>query len=312
MNRLVILEVPAEDRGKRLDAWLAGEMEGISRSRVRQLLDEGLVTLFEGTRPKANYRLRGGEKIRVSLPEPARLEVRPEPITLDILYEDEDIIVVNKPQGMVVHPAPGNEHGTLVNALLYHCGDLSGINGILRPGIVHRLDKDTSGILVAAKNDAAHRGLAAQVKAHSMKRVYLALVHGTVAEPRGRIEAPIGRHPVDRQRMAVTGKNSREAITHYRVLEQFEGYSLLEVRLETGRTHQIRVHMAYLGHPVVGDPRYGPRRSPFNLPGQLLHAGCLGFNHPVRGDYLEFTAPPPPVFLQVLENLRREKRGEGK
>ncbi|GEA15048.1 pseudouridine synthase [Moorella sp. E308F] len=312
MSRRIELEVTPEDRGKRLDSWLAGKLEGVSRSRVQQLLDAGKVAFSGGGRPKANYRLRGEEKIQVNLPEPVRLEVRPEPIPLDILYEDEDVIVVNKPQGMVVHPAPGNEHGTLVNALLYHCGDLSGINGVLRPGIVHRLDKDTSGILVAAKNDAAHLGLAAQVKAHSMKRVYLALVHGVVTEPRGRIEAPIGRHPVDRQRMAVTDKNSREAITHYRVLEQFDRYTLLEARLETGRTHQIRVHMAFLGHPVVGDPKYGPRRCPFDLPGQLLHAGCLGFNHPVRGDYLEFTAPPPPIFLRVLENLRREKRGEGR
>ncbi|KYH32565.1 RluA family pseudouridine synthase [Neomoorella mulderi] len=311
MSRRIELEVPPQDRGKRLDAWLAGELEGVSRSRVQQLLDAGEVTFCGGERPKANFRLRGGEKIQVNLPEPARLEVGPEPIPLDILYEDKDIIVVNKPQGMVVHPAPGNEHGTLVNALLYHCGDLSGINGVLRPGIVHRLDKDTSGILVAAKNDVAHQGLAAQIKAHSMKRVYLALVHGVVTEPRGRIEAPIGRHPVDRQRMAVTEKNSREAITHYRVLEQFDRYTLLEARLETGRTHQIRVHMAFLGHPVVGDPKYGPRHCPFDLPGQLLHAGCLGFNHPVRGDYLEFTAPPPPVFLQVLGTLRREKKGEG-
>ena len=299
--------VPLEARGRRLDAWLAGVLPQVSRSRVQQLLEAGEITLAGGGYPKANYRLRGGERIQVRLPEPDRLEVKPEAIPLDILYEDEDIIVVNKPQGMVVHPAPGSTRGTLVNALLYHCRDLSGINGVLRPGIVHRLDKDTSGILVAAKNDAAHRGLAAQIKDHSMKRVYLALVHGTVAEPAGRVEAPIGRHPVDRQRMAVTLKNSRPAVTHYRVVEYFPAYTLLEARLETGRTHQIRVHMAFIGHPVVGDPKYGPRHCPFALPGQLLHAGCLGFIHPIRGDYLEFTAPPPAIFLQVLDQLRRAK-----
>ncbi|WP_434073126.1 RluA family pseudouridine synthase [Moorella naiadis (nom. illeg.)] len=303
--------VPLEAKGERLDAWLAGVMPEVSRSRVQQLLEAGEITLVEGSLLKANYRLRGGERIQVRLPEPARLEVKPEAIPLDVLYEDEDIIVVNKPQGMVVHPAPGSEQGTLVNALLYHCRDLSGINGVLRPGIVHRLDKDTSGILVAAKNDNAHRGLAAQIKDHSVKRVYLALVYGTVAEPAGRVEAPIGRHPVDRLRMAVTRKNSRPAVTHYRVVEHFPEHTLLEARLETGRTHQIRVHMAFIGHPVVGDPKYGPRRCPFNVPGQLLHAGCLGFVHPVRGDYLEFTTPPPAIFLQVLNQLRREKTGEG-
>jgi len=305
------LEVPPAARGQRLDAWLAGQMAGVSRSRVKQLLDAGEVTLAGAGPPKANYRLRGGEKILVRQPQPVHLEVTPELLALDILYEDSDIIVINKPQGMVVHPAPGNEHSTLVNALLYHCGDLSGINGVLRPGIVHRLDKDTSGILVAAKNDGAHRGLADQIKAHSMKRIYLALVHGVVEEPGGRIEAPIGRHPVDRQRMAVTARNSRAAITHYRVVERFDRYTLVEARLETGRTHQIRVHMAFLRHPVVGDPRYGPRQCPFNVPGQLLHAGCLGFKHPVRGEYLEFAAPPPPVFQQVLADLRQGKEGEG-
>lgn len=310
MSRFLELEVPQEARGNRLDAWLATRLPEISRSRIQQLLSTGEISLDGKSSPRANYRLRGGERIQVNLPQPVPLEVKAEPISLDILYEDNDIIVVNKPQGMIVHPAPGNMQGTLVNALLYNCRSLSGINGVLRPGIVHRLDKDTSGILVAAKNDLAHRGLAGQIKARTMKREYLALVHGVVAEPRGRIEAPIGRHPVDRQRMAVTLKNSRAARTHYQVLEKFSKYTLLKVRLETGRTHQIRVHMAYIGHPVVGDPKYGPRKCPFDLPGQLLHAGYLGFVHPMRREYLEFTTPPPAVFLKVLAQLRQiEKEG---
>ncbi|KUK11918.1 MAG: Pseudouridine synthase [Moorella sp. 60_41] len=309
------LVVGPEEAGIRLDVWLARHLPDISRSRVQGLIEEGLISV-EGRPAKAHYKVRPGDRIAGVIPPPRRLEARPEPLELDVVYEDEDIIVVNKPQGMVVHPAPGNERGTLVNALLYHCRNLSGINGVLRPGIVHRLDKDTSGLLVAAKNDASHRSLVAQLKARQVKRVYLALVHGEISEPAGRIEAPIGRHPVDRQRMAVTFKNSRPAVTHYRVTEIFPGYTLVEALLETGRTHQIRVHMAYVGHPVVGDPKYGGRKQPFAVPGQLLHAARLGLFHPRTGRYLEFSAPLPEAFGRVLEELRRIKErtwrgGEG-
>ncbi|MGB9662762.1 MAG: RluA family pseudouridine synthase [Moorellaceae bacterium] len=299
--------VDEEEAGIRLDVWLAKRLSGVSRTRIQSLIEQGLI-LVQGRSAKANRRLRPGEMVSGEIPPLRRLEAKPEPIPLDIIYEDSDIIVVNKPQGMVVHPAPGNESGTLVNALLYHCGDLSGINGVLRPGIVHRLDKDTSGLLVAAKNDAAHRSLVAQIKARQVKRGYLALVYGEITESSGRIEAPIGRHPVDRQRMAVTWKNARPAVTHYQVRERFPGFTLLEVRLETGRTHQIRVHMDYIGHPVVGDPKYGPRRQVFSVPGQLLHAWRLGLFHPRTQEYLEFSAPPPEVFARVLSILRGERK----
>ncbi|MCG0276961.1 MAG: RluA family pseudouridine synthase [Thermanaeromonas sp.] len=299
------VEVRPEEAGKRLDVWLTEKLPGISRSRIQELIEQGLI-LVEGNTAKASHKVRPGQKIWGEVPPRPSLKARPEPIPLDIVYEDEDLVVVNKPQGMVVHPAPGNESGTLVNALLYHCGGLSGMGGAIRPGIVHRLDKDTSGLLVAAKNDFAHRSLAAQIKARKVTRVYLALVYGEIKEAAGKIEAPIGRHPVDRQRMAVTLKNSRPALTYYRVLRRFDGFTLLEVRLETGRTHQIRVHMAYVGHPVVGDALYGPKKQAFKVPGQLLHAAKLGFYHPRSGDYLEFTAPLPQAFLHVLELLSGE------
>ena len=241
----------------------------------------------------------------VTVPEVKETDILPEPIALSIVYEDADMLVVDKPQGMVVHPAAGNETGTLVNALLAYCGDtLSGINGEKRPGILHRIDKDTSGLLMVAKNDKAHQSLAAQIKAHSLTRAYLALVHGGFREDSGTIALPIGRHPHDRKKMAVTEKNARSAVTHYFVKERFSGYTLVECRLETGRTHQIRVHMSYRGHPIVGDPVYGVKKEPFSLNGQLLHAWQIGFIHPTSGKYMEFQSPLPAYFEKVLKRLR--------
>jgi len=298
-----VFNVQGEVAGERIDKFLAGQLQEVSRSRIQTLIDEEKV-LVNRRKVKANYKLREGDLIKVSLPEPEKLEVKAEPIALDILYEDEDLIVINKPQGMVVHPAAGNYEGTLVNALLHHCKDLSGINGLLRPGIVHRIDKDTSGVLVVAKNDFAHRHLAKQIKDHSVKRIYYALVHGVLQEPAGIIEAPIGRDQKDRKKMAVvlTGK---EAITQYWTLETFKDYSFVKLQLKTGRTHQIRVHMAYLGHPVVGDPKYGPSKPHFDLQGQALHAAVLGFEHPRTGKYMEFSAPLPETMERVLDLLRR-------
>lgn len=290
--------------GIRLDVGVT-EVTGKTRSYVQTLISDGFVKVNGGTK-KANYKLRTADKVKVIVPPPKELHVEAENIPLDIVYEDEDILVVNKAQGMVVHPAPGSWTGTLVNALLYHCHNLSGINGVLRPGIVHRIDKDTSGLLVVAKNDHAHQGLAAQIKAHSMARKYIALVHGVVLESTGTVEAPIGRDTSDRKKMAVTFHNSKEAVTHYQVLERFREYTYLRAKLETGRTHQIRVHMAYLKHPVLGDPLYGPRRNSFNLEGQILHAEHLGFVHPRSGEWLEFSAQPPQTFTTLLEQLRKE------
>ncbi len=290
--------------GTRLDVGVT-EVVGKSRSFIQGLIEDGHV-LVNGASKKSNYKVRTKDKITVILPPPKELQVEAEDIPLEILYEDEDVLVVNKPQGMVVHPAPGAWTKTLVNALLYHCRNLSGINGVLRPGIVHRIDKDTSGLLVVAKNDLAHQGLAEQIKAHSMARRYLAIVHGVVFEPSGTVEAPIGRDPADRKKMAVVFQNAKEAVTHYKVLERFRDFTLIEARLETGRTHQIRVHMAYLKHPVLGDPLYGPRKNPFGLQGQMLHAQLLGFQHPRTGEYMEFSAPPSELLQKVLEGIRRD------
>lgn len=289
--------------GIRLDVGLT-EALGRTRTFVQSLIEEGRVSVNHEQR-KANYKVREEDEVRVDVPEPREMTVEPEPIPLDIVYEDVDMLVVNKPQGMVVHPAPGAWNGTLVNALLYHVQDLSGINGVFRPGIVHRIDKDTSGLLVVAKNDLAHQGLAEQIKAHSMARRYQAIVHGILAEPSGTVDAPIGRDPKERKRMAVTFSHSKRAVTHYQVLHRFQGFTHIEVRLETGRTHQIRVHMAYLGHPVLGDPLYSPKRNPFELSQQVLHAGHLGLHHPQSGEWLEFDAPLPPMFEAVLAKLRQ-------
>ncbi|MBQ9090749.1 MAG: RluA family pseudouridine synthase [Anaerotignum sp.] len=294
-----------EDVGTRIDVFLAENMEDLSRSGVQKLIDEGNITL-NGGKTKANYKLREKDIIDVTVPEVKEVEILPEDIPLDILYEDADVIVVNKPQGMVVHPAPGHTSGTLVNALMFHCGDdLSGINGEKRPGIVHRIDKDTSGVLMIAKNDMAHQSLAAQLAEHSITRKYNAVVYNGFNEDEGTVNKPIGRNPQDRKKMAVTEKHSRHAVTHYRVIERMEKFTLIEAQLETGRTHQIRVHMTYIGHPLLGDPVYGPKKQPVSLEGQALHARVLGFIHPRTGEYMEFEAPLPPHFEALLERLRK-------
>lgn len=295
----------------RLDVFLTARLPELSRSRIQTLIREEQV-LVDGMVAKSNLRLRGGERIELHLTAPAPMEAFAEDIALDIRYEDADIIVVNKPQGMVVHPAAGHSEGTLVNALLHHCGDLSGINGVLRPGIVHRIDKDTSGLLVVAKNDAAHNALAAQWKTHDITRKYHAIVYGIIRENCGLIDAPIGRHPRERKKMAVEPTHGRDAITHYRVLERLPlaNTTYCEMKLETGRTHQIRVHMAHLGHPVVGDVVYGPKNQRYQLAGQVLHAKVLGFHHPRSGEYLEFESELPAYFSTLLEMMRNGDRAK--
>ncbi len=297
-----------ESAGMRIDRFLAEMMDGeLTRSAVVKLIEDGAVTVG-GSAVNKNYRMRTGDRIELAVPEPVLPEARPENIPLDIVYEDDDLLVVNKPRGMVVHPAAGNPDGTLVNALLYHCGDsLSGINGVLRPGIVHRIDKDTSGLLIVAKNDRSHRGLAEQIKEHSFTRKYQAVVVGNIKDDEGTVNAPIGRHPTDRKKMTVTMKNSREAVTHYRVLQRFGSYTHLELTLETGRTHQIRVHMAYLGHPVAGDPVYGGKKYLASLNGQCLHAYFISFVHPITGEVLTFSAPLPDYFRDFLSTLEERQ-----
>lgn len=299
LDRIMISQ---EEEDMRLDVFLSSLYPSYSRSFFKRLIDEGNVKLNQKT-PKAGVFLSVGDEVIVSFPEPSELSVKPEPIDLDVVYEDSDVIVVNKPKGMVVHPAPGHLCGTLVNALLSHCTDLSGINGVLRPGIVHRIDKDTTGLIIACKNDFAHQSIAAQLKDHTVTRFYRAVVTGNVKEDEGTIDTFYGRNPSDRKKMAVT-KSGRRAVTHYRVLERFGQYTYMEFRLETGRTHQIRVHMAYAGHPLVGDPLYGSVKTPFHVEGQLLHAMVLGFVHPRTGEYLEFSAPLPEEFESVLLRLR--------
>ena len=300
----VIYELTAESAaGQRIDKYLSGQLADLSRSYLQKLLKDGGVEVNK--KPvKSNYKLSEGDQIRLEVPEAVEPEITAEDMDLDILYEDKDIILVNKPKGMVVHPAAGHYTGTLVNALMYHCReDLSGINGVLRPGIVHRIDMDTTGVLIACKNDQAHNSIAAQLKEHSITRRYQAIVHGVVKEDEGVVDAPIGRHPQDRKKMCINHQNGKSAVTHYRVLKRFSGFTHIECRLETGRTHQIRVHMASLGHPLLGDLVYGPARCPYKLQGQTLHAGILGFIHPTTGAYMEFTAPLPEYFKHLLEVL---------
>ena len=312
MAQKLEISAMAEDKGTRLDKFLSERFD-LTRSAIERLLEEGAVTVSGGSAVK-NYRLRGGEQISLLLADPVPDEAQPENIPLDIVYEDADIVVINKPSGMVVHPAAGNESGTLVNALLYHCGDsLSGVGGVARPGIVHRIDKDTSGLLVVAKHDAAHNHLSEQLKTHTVSRIYSAIVIGNIKEDEGTVNKPIARHPVDRKRMAVAKKGEgREAITHFRVLERFGAFTLVECRLETGRTHQIRVHMASLGHPLLGDPVYGGDGTRFqaqhkaHFSGQCLHAGRLSLIHPTSEQTMTFSAPLPPDFDTVLALLRKE------
>ena len=292
--------------GERIDRYLSEELADRSRSYIQKLIKENYVTVNQ--KPvKANYRLSLGDRVEIDLPEAKEPDIKPEDIPLDILYEDKDIIIVNKPKQMVVHPAPGHYSQTLVNALMYHCGsDLSGINGTMRPGIVHRIDMDTTGSLVACKNDMAHQSLSRQLKEHSIRRIYVAIVHGNIKEEYGTVNAPIGRHPTERKKMSIHSRNGREAITHYQVLERFGNYTYIQCELETGRTHQIRVHMASLGHPLLGDGVYGPKKCPFpHLQGQTLHARTLGIIHPRTGEYLEVNAPLPAYFIELLDKLRK-------
>ena len=299
------LTLTADRAGERLDAFLARVVPDLTRSAAQRLLEEGNVTL-SGRPGKKNDRTAPGDSLEVVLPDPEPVDVRPQNIPLDVVYEDGDVIVVNKPVGMVVHPAPGHPDGTLVNALLCHCGDsLSGINGELRPGIVHRIDRDTSGLIIAAKNDRAHLALAAQLQDHTLARVYEAVAVGGFRENSGTVDAPIGRHPVDRKKMTVDRKNGRPAVTHWSVLGRYPGYTHLECRLETGRTHQIRVHMASIGHPLLGDTVYGAKKPWPGLAGQCLHARKLRFVHPSTGQPVELECPLPPWFEQVLRQIDR-------
>ena len=303
-DEIKLLKVSEGEEG-RLDKYLSDKLEDMTRSYLKKLISDDKAVLVNGNPAKPNYKLKPGDIIELAVPEPIELEIKAENIPLDIVYEDNDMLVVNKPQGMVVHPAAGNYTGTLVNALLYHCGDsLSGINGEKRPGIVHRIDKDTSGLLLVAKNDNAHQKLSSQIKEHSLTRAYKALVHGNIKQDSGRIDAPIGRHPSDRKKMTITDKNSREAVTNFRVLERYGRYTFVECILETGRTHQIRVHMSKNGHPIVGDKTYEKKKEEFNLAGQLLHAYKVGFIHPVSGEYMEFVSELPDYYMNVLDRLR--------
>ena len=298
-------EFTVDGGGVRIDRYLAECREDLSRSYLQKLVKDGLV-LVNGAAVKSNYKTEDGDLICLEVPDPVEPEILPQEMDLDILYEDSDIILINKPKGMVVHPAAGHLDGTLVNGLMAHCGEeLSGINGVMRPGIVHRIDMDTTGVLIVCKNDVAHSSIAEQLKEHSITRRYYAIAHGVVREDEGTVDAPIGRHPTDRKKMSINRQHGREAVTHYRVLERFERFTFIECRLETGRTHQIRVHMASIGHPLLGDQVYGPAKCPYpGLTGQTLHAGVLGIVHPRTGEYMEFQAPLPEYFEELLRKLR--------
>jgi 23S rRNA pseudouridine1911/1915/1917 synthase len=299
------MQLSSDVENIRIDSWLAGKMENHSRTYFQKLIDDGMVEV-NGKSIKTNYKLKVNDKISVRIPEPEKLDVCAEKIDVEVLYEDEDIIVVNKPKGMVVHPAVGNYTGTLVNALMGYCGEeLSDINGVIRPGIVHRIDKDTSGVLVIAKNNIAHEKLSEKLKDHDIKRVYVALVEGVIREENGKIDAPIGRHPVERKEMCVNTKNGRRAVTYFKVLERFSNATYIEVTLETGRTHQIRVHMSYIGYPIIGDKVYGKKKSKYDVDGQALHAKILGFEHPTKKEYVEFQAVLPEYFEKLLEEFRK-------
>ena len=303
MGEIFYLEAGEENAGERIDAFLASKLHDVTRSWLQKLIEAGNVSVEGREKLAKNYKLRAGDRLTVELPEPETLDGLPENIPLDIVYEDKYLLVVNKPSGMVVHPAVGNHTGTLVNAVMFHCGDqLSSINGVVRPGIVHRIDKDTSGLLVIAKTDAAHRGLAEQFAVHSIKRAYRAVVYNNIKEDDGRVDAPIGRNPKDRLKMAVVSADKgRRAVTNYHVIERSGKFTYVECRLETGRTHQIRVHMAYIGHPLLGDPLYGPRKGMSGLTGQVLHAKELGFVHPITGEYMEFDSELPTEFVKALK-----------
>lgn len=303
MTKLTLI---AETPGRRLDAFLAEQVEDLTRSAAQKLLEKGAVTVA-GRPARKNEKTASGMAVEVELPDPEPIDVLPQNIPLDVVYEDADVIVINKPVGLVVHPAPGHPDGTLVNALLYHCGDsLSGINGQLRPGIVHRIDRDTSGLIIAAKNDKAHLALAEQLQDHSLARVYEAVVHGNFREDEGTVDAPIGRHPIDRKKMAIDRKDGRRAVTHWMVLGRYNGFTHVQCRLETGRTHQIRVHMASIGHPLVGDPVYGGNRKSLpGLTGQCLHARKLRFIHPATKELVEVECPLPDWFEKVLRQINK-------
>ena len=300
----ILLRASEESKNQRLDAFLASSLDGLTRSQATRLIESGEVAV-NGRAVGKSYKLAGGEDIAVTLPEPEPVEAVPQDIPLDVVYEDADVIVVNKPSGMVVHPAPGHPDGTLVNALLYHCaGTLSGIGGALRPGIVHRIDRDTSGLIIAAKNDVAHQYLSAQLADHTLARTYECIVVGALREDRGTVDAPIARHPTDRKRMAVVA-GGREAVTHWEVIARYPGYTHVRCRLETGRTHQIRVHMAYIGHPILGDTVYGAKKEVAGLTGQCLHAVGLRFLHPRTHEVVELFCPLPEEFTRMLQKIRK-------